>query len=444
MNEMKKIISFCAISFLLLGSAVYAGGQTAPATPAQGGGDGARPARQRLVGEVTAVDAATGQVTVRADSGETVTLGVGEQTTYLRMPPGETKLEKGERATLADVRVGDRVLAPGVSAAGGQARQLILMSRAGGAGQGGGPGRDDGRRLAGRVVSVDAAKRLIVVQARGREGVEAVTVDASGDVRFLRFAPDSTRPADARAGSFADVKAGDTLRATGERGGAGFKAAEVLSGAFTRFSGTVTAADAAHGTLTVKNEQTGQTVTLALAARSTLRRVTPEFEQAAAQQRAEREQRREQRRAAGEGGQPPPGENRGAREGRRDGEGARGEGAGERQAGNGERRGADGERRGQGGGPRRGGGGNFQQMFESLPAIMPADLKKGDAVIVTGTPGADASHVTVITLVTGSADFLRGMQQFQRGGDGPRGMSPGLPGDVIGGGQGGTREPPRR
>jgi hypothetical protein len=33
------------------------------------------------------------------------------------------------------------------------------------------------------------------------------------------------------------------------------------------------------------------------------------------------------------------------------------------------------------------------------------------------------------------------MQQFQGGG--PRGMSPGLPGDVLGGGQGGTREPPR-
>jgi hypothetical protein len=441
MNEMKKILSFCAISFLSLGSAVYAGGQAAPVTPAQGGGDGARPARQRLVGEVTAVDAATHQVTVRADSGETVTVGVGDQTTYLRMPPGETKLEKGERATLADVRVGDRVLAPGVSAAGGQARQLILMARAGGPGQGGGAGRDDGRRLAGRVVSVDAAKRLVVVQTRGREGVEAVTIDASGDVRFLRFAPDSTRPADALPGSFADVKAGDTLRATGERAGAGFKAVEVLSGAFTRFTGTVTAVDAARGALTVKNEQTGQTVTLALGARSMLRRVTPEFEQTVAQQRAERAKRQEQRRAAGDGGQSPQGagENRAGREGRREGEGARADGAGERQAGNG-------ERRGQGGGGRRGGGGgggNFQQMFESLPAVTPADLKKGDAVVVTGTPGADASRVTVISLVTGTADFLRSMQQFQRG-DGPRGMSPGLPGDVIGGGQGGTREPPQR
>jgi hypothetical protein len=429
-NEMKKIFLFLAISLLTL--APVAGGRTQ-----QGGESSARPARQRLVGEVTAVDPATHQVTVRADSGETVTINVGEQTTYLRMPPGETKLEKGRPAAFADVRVGDRVLAPGVSAAGGSARQIILMARVGG-GQGAGGGvRDEGRRLAGRVVSTDAAKKLIVVQARGREGVESVTIDASGDVRFIRFAPDSIRPADARPGTFADVKPGDTVRATGARGADGasiFKAEEVLYGSFTRFAGTVTNVDGARGELAVKNEQTGQTVTLSFGARSTLRRVTPEFEQAIAQQRAERTQRMEQRRASGAQGQQQQPQGAGVE--RRGGEG-------ERRGGDGERRG-DGEGRGAGGGPRRGGGGgNFQQMFESLPAIAPGDLKKGDAVIITATPGADAAHATVVSLVTGGAEFLRGLQQFQRGGEGQRGMSPGLPGDVIGNGQGGTREPPR-
>jgi hypothetical protein len=420
---MKKILLFCAISFLTHGSATRAGGQTPQAAPAVQGVDTTRPARQRLVGEVTTVDASAHQVTVRADSGETVTLGVGDQTVYMRLPPGETKLEKAERVTFGDVHVGDRVLAPGVSTAGGSARQLILMARAAGdPAQGGAQARDEGRRLAGRVVSLDVSKKLIVVQARGREGVEAVTIDASGDVRFLRFAPDSTRPADARPGSLGDVRVGDTLRATGERkaDGSGFKATEILSGSFTRFAGTVVAADAGRGALTVKNEQTGQTVTLAVGARSSLRRVTPEFEKTVAQQRAERAERRDQRRAAGEGGQAQ-GENRVGGEGRREGGG-----------------------RGQGGGPRRGGG-NLQQMLEGLPAVALAELKKGDAVVITATPGADASHATVITLVTGAAEFLRGLQQFQRGGgDERRGMSPGLPGDVIGGGQGGTREPPQR
>lgn len=81
-------------------------------------------------------------------------------------------------------------------------------------------------------------------------------------------------------------------------------------------------------------------------------------------------------------------------------------------------------------------------MFDSLPTITLAELKKGDGLLITATPGADASSVTAVSIVTGDAEFLRRMQQ--RGGEGrQRGMSPGLPGDVIGGGTGGNREPPR-
>ena len=417
---MKKLFLFFALSLLML---TCVGAQTQ-----QGGAQ-----RVRLVGEVTGVDASARQVTVRSDTGESVAVSVTDQTTYTRMPPGETNLQKGEAATFADVRVGDRVLAPGVSAAGGTASRIIVMARGAGAG---GPSRDGGRRLGGRVVSTDASKKLIVIQARAREGAEpVVTIDASGDVRFLRLAPDSQRPADAQPGSFADIKAGDIVRATGTRGadGSTFKAEEVVSGAFVNFAGTVSSVDAARGEVSVKSEQTGQTVTLALGARSTLRRVTPEFAQEVARQRSEFAQRREerqQRRAAGEGGQGEGGREREPRDDR------------ERRRGDGERRGPDGGgRRGPGGGPGRN---NFQQMFDSLPAVTLAELKKGDAVAVTITPGADASRATVVSLVTGPAETIRAMQQFQRGGDGQRGPnSPGLPGDVIGGGQGPTREPPR-
>ncbi|HEX8720018.1 MAG TPA: hypothetical protein VF736_05205, partial [Pyrinomonadaceae bacterium] len=137
---MKKL--FLLLLALSLFAPAYAAAQT------QQGGDtaGARPARQRLVGEVTAVDPATRQVTVRSDSGETTTVTTTEQTAYTRLPPGETDLQKGERVTLAEVRVGDRVLVPGVTAAGGTAARVIVMARAGG---GGGAGRDEGRRLGG-------------------------------------------------------------------------------------------------------------------------------------------------------------------------------------------------------------------------------------------------------------------------------------------------------
>jgi hypothetical protein len=431
---MKKLFLLLTITLLALAPAVA---QT------QQGGEAARPARQRLIGEVTAVDATAKQLTVRADTGETATLTTNEQTTYLRMPPGETSLQKGQPAAFADVHVGDRVLAPGITAAGGAARQIILMARA--ATAAGGPGRDDGRRLNGRVVSADASKKLIVVQTRGREGVEAVTVDASSAARILRYAPDSQRAADAQPGSFADVRAGDSLRATGERSADGktFKAEEVLSGAFARFVGVIKNVDAARGELTVTNDLAGQgAVTLTFGSRSTLRRATPEFEKAVAE-RAERFGRREQRRASGQGGGgggQAQGEGGAPREGRRDGERRR---DGEQRGGDGERRGEGGQRRGGGPGGPGGGGNNIQQMVEGLPAVTLADLKKGDAVVVTVTPGADPARATVVSLLTGSAEVLRGMQQFQRGPEGQRGMSPGLPGDVIGGGQGPTREPPR-
>jgi len=411
---MKKFFLFLSVSLIALATA---GAQTqqAPAV------------KQQVLGEITAVDVSAHTVTVRSDAGETVTLSTTEQTTYTRMPPGVTDLKQGARVTFAEVRVGDRVLAPGVPAAGGTAARLILMSRPGGGGQ------NAGRRLNGRVASVDAAKKLIVVQTRGgREGQESVTVDVSGAARVLRYAPDSMRPADAVAGSLADVRTGENIRATGERSadGATFKAEEVLTGSFARFAGTVASADAQRGELVVKTDD-GKSVNLSFGARSSLRRITPEFEQALAKQRAEFEQRREQRRA----------------ERQQQGGTAQGEGAGRRE-GQGGRRG-DGQARGEGGGPRRGGfggpgGGGNNQMFDSLPAVTLAELKKGDAVVVTVTPGADAARATVISLVTGPTETIRAMQQFQRGGDGQRGPnSPGLPGDVLGGGQGPTREPPR-
>lgn len=409
-NEMKKLFLFLTISLLVFATA---GAQT-PTAP-----------KQQVLGEITAVDASAHTVTVRSDAGESVTLSTTEQTTYTRMPPGVTDLKQGTRVTFAEVRVGDRLLAPGVAGSGGTAARLILMARPGGGG-----GQNAGRRLMGRVVSVDAAKKLIVVQARGREGQESVTVDASA-ARAMRYAPDSMRPADAVAGSFTDVRAGENIRATGERSADGttFKAEEVLTGSFARFAGTVASADAQRGELVVKTDD-GKSVNLSFGARSSLRRITPEFEQALAKQRAEAEQRREQRRAERQqqGGQTAQGgqaQGEGGRRGRGEGQG-RGEGGGQRRGGF--------------GGP--GGGGN--QMFDSLPAVTLAELKKGDMVVVTITPGADASHATVVSLVTGSAETIRTMQQFQRGGDGQRGPnSPGLPGDVLGGGQGPTREPPR-
>src|ERR1700749_2556129 len=361
---MRKLLLLCAALFLAQGASLHASAQAAQA----------QPARQRLIGEVTAVDASASGLTVQTDAGETVNVPADEKTTLRRLPPGETSLDKATPATFADVRVGDRVLAVGVGASGGVARQLILTTRAAA-----GAGRDEGRRLLGRVVSLDASKKLIVVQTRGREGVaEPVNVDASNAARVLHYAPDSSRVADAQPATFAEIRVGDQLRATGERAteGSTFRAEEVIAGSFTRVAGQVVSVDAARNELTLKNEQTGQTFRVSVGQRTTLRRVTPEFIKTLEERAAQRREQREARRA--EGGEQSAEGNGDTRGGRRGG--GRGGGAGR------EGRGARARGGGFGGGGF--GGGN---MFDSLPAITLAELKKGDGVMVPATPGADAS-----------------------------------------------------
>ena len=123
-----------------------------------------RVAQQHVIGEVTAIDQAGGQITVKTDSGTAVNVTVNAQTVYRRMPPGQTSLDKAEAITSLDVKVGDRVLVPGAAnlAAGAAARQVIVMAREALAAR-----RDQQREdwrtrgVNGRVLGVDAAKKEI-------------------------------------------------------------------------------------------------------------------------------------------------------------------------------------------------------------------------------------------------------------------------------------------
>lgn len=373
--------------------------------------------QQHLIGEVTAVDEASGQLTVKTDAGASVSVATDERTAYRRVPPGQTSLENAERITRADVRVGDRVLVPN-GAGGGQAaaRQVIVMAREAVASQRA-KEREEWRRrgLNGRITALDAGKKEITVEARSRGAAETMTVAAAGNVRFRRYAPDSLRPADAVSGSFADLRVGDQVRILGDRDAAGsrFTAEEILSGSIARLTGLISEVDPNRNLITVQDDRTKQLVTIALGKNTTLRRLSPEFAETLRQRR---ERRRE---AGGERAEGQAGERRGRRDGQRGQRAEGGEGA-ERQ--------------------RRGGGGmNPQQMFESQPAITIAELKKGDAVIVTLTTGADATRGTAVSLVTGEAALIQSLQRFQRGTN-QGNMSPGLPSGVAGGNTG-DREP---
>lgn len=424
---MKKLLLIFALAGALF---------TVTARAQNGPSEAIRPGQQQLIGEITSLDAGSGQVTIKTTAGQNVTFLIGDETSFLRIAPGERSLDKAERITRADVSVGDRVLVRGgaSAAAGGQpftARQLIVVSR-----QALDSRRDrereDWRRrsINGRITALNPAAKEVTVSVRSREGAQDVVVPVSDSVKLLRYAPDSVRREDARPSSFADLKVGDQLRALGERSADGtrFTPEEIISGAFTRTRGTVVETNAARGEVTVKDEQTGKNLTVVVGKNTSLRRIPAEFVEEMARRRQERQERR-----AAEGNSPDgqqPGERRrgGNREG---GPAAEGERGGRQWRGGGGP-----------GGPGGLGGGGFQRMFENLPAVTVSDLKKGDVVMVTGTPAVgDASRVTAIMLITGDPELMRRLQQFQGPGAGQRGMSPGLPGDVVGGGTGDRSQP---
>lgn len=419
--KMKKLLLVCALAGVLFGGAAHA--QNTPA-------DAIRPGQEQLIGEITALDAGSGQVTVRTPAGKDVTFQIGDETSFLRIAPGERSLDKAEKITRADVAVGDRVLVRGGAgreAAAGQpftARQLIVVSRQ----------ALDSRRereredwrsrgLNGRVTALNPATKEVTVSVRSREGAQTVVLSLAGEAKVLRYAPDSVRREDARPSSFADLKVGDQLRALGERSadGARFTAEEVIAGAFSRTRGTIVETNAERGEVTVRDEQTGKNLVVVVSQHSSVRRIPAEFVEEMARRREERQQRR-----AAEGSSPDAQSGERRRRENREG-GPAGEGGRQRRGG---------------GGPGGPGGGGFQRMFENLPTVTVAELKKGDVVMVTGTPTApDASRVTAITLVTGDPELMRRLQQFQGQGPGQRGMSPGLPGDVVGGGTGDRNQP---
>ena len=57
-------------------------------------------------------------------------------------------------------------------------------------------------------------------------------------------------------------------------------------------------------------------------------------------------------------------------------------------------------------GPGMGRGADLQDALERMPALTLAELKPGDAIMLSGTNGADPSRVTAINLLTGVEALL--------------------------------------
>src|SRR5262245_491814 len=86
--------------------------RSAAPVPNPAGGQ-ASPAGARLLGEVTSVDAPAHRITLRTDAGEKTTVTTDEKTSFLKAQPGSHDLAGARPVTLAEIAVGDRIMARG-------------------------------------------------------------------------------------------------------------------------------------------------------------------------------------------------------------------------------------------------------------------------------------------------------------------------------------------
>jgi hypothetical protein len=349
---------------------------------------GQTPGVVSVIGEVKAIDNASSQMVVRADSGVLFTVTLSDKTQYLRVAPGETSLAKATKIGLADVGSGDRVLARGRGAADQKtlpALQVVVMSKADLAKKQEQERAEWRRRgVSGIVASLNPSTQEITVSSRTLAGApQSVIIPVTDKVMMRRYPPDTIpKYSDARPSKFAEVKVGDQMRALGDKSADGLHLAaeEIVFGTFKIAGGTVTAIDAATNQIKINDLQTKKPLTILLKPESVLRRFP-------------------------EGGMFGGGGGPGA------GNGGPGQAQGQGQ----QRPQGAGPGGPQGAGPGRGGM-NMADLLERLPIISIKDLKVGDTIIMSSLQGADPTQLTAISLVTGIEPLLAMMQARQQTG----------------------------
>lgn len=354
------------------------------------------------LGEVTSVS--ENKIVLQTKDGA-IEVVLSGATGYKRIPADNPSLKAATASTLAEIKVGDKLLVTGLVAEDKKsvpAKSIFLISRADIVERQTKEQEEwKTRGISGRVTAVNAQTNEITVSSRGIAGAEKNTVVKIKDTAsFRRYAPDSVQFSEAKASTFAEIKPGDMIRALGDKGAdeTTFTAERVVTGAFKTVGGTIKAIDAAKNEIVVTDIQTKKDVIVAVGKNSTLKQFP-----------AEMAQRMAQFQAMQAGGIQPGGQGGGARPPR-----ANQENGGQPNQGG---QAPGGMRPGGGGGMR---GGTIDDMLERFPNITIADLKVGEMIAVSSTRTNDAQRITAIKLLSGVEPFLKIPQQAPGQGGGNR------------------------
>jgi hypothetical protein len=342
-------------------------------------------AASRRIGAIKSINGTS--ITLTPDSGADVNVTVQPATRIVRIAPGEKDLKNSTPIQLQDLQVGDRILIAGKIAGDNQsltASTVVVMKSSDVETLHQHELQDWQKRgVDGLATSVDAAAGTITISARGKR----IVIHSSQNTTMRRYAPDSVKFEDAKAGTLQEVHSGDQVRARGERSADGgeLQAEEIVSGSFPSIAGTVDSVDASSATLSVHDLVGKKTVVVKITPDSQLRNLPPEMAQRIAMVL----------KGAAMGTQPGADSGSGSPAGGGTAShaappsGAPGVGAS-----------------GTGMGGRSGAGLDFQRLLTRAPATPLTDLHKGDAVLILST-AASTGVGTVITLLSGVEPILR-------------------------------------
>lgn len=324
--------------------------------------------REQVSGTIGTVTASANQLVLKTDRGESIAVTTTERTAILHLAPGVTDPAKATRMTLGELQAGDRVVAYYRGAAGEKqitATTLVVRTGADLAEIAKAELADWKKRgTVGIVTATDAAAKTIALKV----GSRSMTVTVTDKTEYHRYSLDSAKPADAKQCTFAEVRVGDQAHVLGNRSADGTSTAaeSIYAGEFRQLAATVVSIDAASGEMRVKDLATKKPLTIKVESDATLKKLEPQMAAMLAR-RYGVGRNQDAAAAGGRGG---------------DGQGRGGEGRGGR------------------------GGGDIGGMIDRLPAIQIADLKAGDAVMVSTTMGSDPSRVTLIMLLAGVEPIL--------------------------------------
>jgi len=362
-----------------------------------------------LLGEVTAIDPDGKQMTLKPDTGATAQVVLDAKTHYMKIAPGEKDLKKASDVQFSEIGIGDRVLARVRKLEDGSvspATTVVVMTKASLAQH---HERNQAewqtRGTVGTVSVVNPATKEVTLKTQGAEGKQVV-LEPSDKVNVRKYAPNSVKFSDAVPSSIAEIKVGDTIRVLGTKNEDGSRIVpeEIVYGTFVRQAGTIVAIDSAAGTVKMTDLATKKPVTVKVDSFTTLKKLPPMMAAMMAN-----------RQAGGRAGAPGatgsggalgagrPGSEAGAPASAGSGSAGPGSAAGGMRQGQG-RPGGDSQSPGQGGG----GGRRFDaaRALDQMPSITLADLKAGDAIIVSSSGGGDPAMISAISLVAGVEPLL--------------------------------------